>query len=52
MWCRVNKAIATSKMKLFVALLCDFQPSAYVKMNFILGVVGVLYQPLELYNVF
>ena len=49
----VSKAMATTKMKVFVALLvCGLQPSTNVTKNSILGVVGVLDPPLELYNVF
>ena len=37
----VSKFIATSKMKLFVELVCGPQPSTNVTKNSILGVAGV-----------
>ena len=47
----VSKTIAASKMRFFVALVCGLQPSTNATKNSILGVAGVLDQPLELYNV-
>ena len=50
---RVSKIFATCKMKIsVVSLVCSLQPSTNVTKNFILGVVGFVDPPLELYNVF
>ena len=46
------KTIATSKMKLFVALVCGFQPSTNVTKSSILGIAGVLDRPSGHYFTF
>ena len=48
----IYRIIITSKMELFVALVSGFQLLTNVTKNSIIGVTGVLDQPMEYYDMF